>query len=244
MIKFFVLAWLPVFLVPFATSAQKYESDVFDTSEGILKITFLGHGSLIFTFGDNTLYVDPVSQYADFAQHPKADLVLITHEHSDHLDGKALAQLRTEKTVLVGNEACAAVTEGITVMRNGDRRTLLGLPIEAVPAYNIVHMRSPGQPFHPRGRGNGYVVTFGNKRVYVAGDTENIPEMAQLKNIDIAFLPMNLPYTMTPEMVAAAARSFRPKVLYPYHFGTTDTAKLLELLKSDPEIEVRIRSLS
>jgi len=113
-----------------------------------------------------------------------------------------------------------------------------------VPAYNIVHMRSPGQPFHPRGRGNGYVVTFGNKRVYVAGDTENIPEMAQLKHIDIAFLPMNLPYTMTPEMAAEAARSFRPKVLYPYHFGTTDTAKLLELLKSDPEIEVRIRSLS
>jgi L-ascorbate metabolism protein UlaG (beta-lactamase superfamily) len=104
-------------------------------------------------------------------------------------------------------------------------------------------MRSPGKPFHPKGEGNGYVLTFGDTRVYVAGDTENIPEMAQLKNIAIAFLPMNLPYTMTPEMVAAAADSFHPRILYPYHYGNTDPNELVQLLKNDKEIEVRIREL-
>lgn len=113
-----------------------------------------------------------------------------------------------------------------------------------MPAYNIVHMRSRGQPFHLKGSGSGYVITFGNKRVYVAGDTENIPQMKQLKGIDIAFLPMNLPYTMTPEMVCDAARMFRPSVLYPYHYGNTDPTKVVDLLKNDKDIEVRVRKLS
>ena len=128
-------------------------------------------------------------------------------------------------------------------MKNNEIKTVRGLPIEAVPAYNIVHMRSPGNPFHPKGVGNGYVITFNNTKVYVAADTENIPEMKELSGIDIAFLPMNLPYTMTPEMVADAARMFNPKVLYPYHFGETDTSKLVDLLKDDKEIEVRIRDM-
>ena len=114
---------------------------------------------------------------------------------------------------------------------------------EAVPAYNIVHERASGEPFHPRGDGSGYIITFGDKRVYVAGDTENVPEMKKLKNIDIAFLPMNLPYTMTPEMVADAARAFRPKILYPYHFGKTDTSELVRLLAAEESIEVRIRKM-
>ena len=244
MIKLFALAFVLVLIFAFAATAQKYETDVFETSAGSLKITFLGHASLIFTLGEKTIYVDPVSQWADFSQFPKADVILLTHEHSDHLDLKALDLLRTDKTVLVGPEACAKEVKGIKVMRNGEAQTIQGISIEAAPAYNIVHMRSPGQPFHPKGSGNGYVLTFGDKRVYVAGDTENIPEMAQLKNIDIAFLPMNLPYTMTPEMVADAARSFRPKILYPYHYGNTDTARIVDLLKGDKEIEVRIRKLS
>jgi len=128
-------------------------------------------------------------------------------------------------------------------MKNGDVRTIEKLKIESVPAYNLVHKRKNGQPFHPKGNGNGYIITFGNKRVYVAGDTENIPEMKALKNIDIAFLPMNVPYTMTPEMVADAARAFKPKILYPYHYGKTDPLKLVELLKDTPEIEIRIRKM-
>jgi len=126
-------------------------------------------------------------------------------------------------------------------MKNGDVRTVGGLQIEAVPAYNLVHMRSEGVPYHPKGAGNGYVITFGDIKVYVAGDTENTPEMKALQNIDCAFLPMNLPYTMTPEMVADAAKAFKPKILYPYHYGKTDTSKLEELMKGRADVEVRIR---
>ena len=141
------------------------------------------------------------------------------------------------------NQAAAGQIPGGLVMKNGEMKTVAGLTIEAVPAYNLVHKRDSGEPFHPKGRGNGYVITFGDKRVYVAGDTENTPEMKALKNIDIAFLPMNLPYTMTPEMVADAARAFKPKVLYPYHFGKTDTTRLAALLQGNPEIELRIRKM-
>ena len=129
-------------------------------------------------------------------------------------------------------------------MENGETRTELGIGIEAIPAYNLVHMRSNGQPYHPEGNGNAYVITFGETRVFIGGDTENTPEMMALEDIDIAFLPMNLPYTMTPQMVAEAARAFRPKILYPYHFGRTDPNELIELLEGVEGIEVRIREMS
>jgi len=128
-------------------------------------------------------------------------------------------------------------------MENGDVQMIQDLKIEAVPAYNIVHKRLIGGPYHPQGIGNGYIITFGDKRVYIAGDTENIPEMEELGKIDIAFLPMNLPYTMTPEMVADAARMIKPQIIYPYHYGNTDTSKLVELLKEDKDVEVRIRKM-
>ena len=118
-----------------------------------------------------------------------------------------------------------------------------GIKIEAVPAYNLVHKRDNGQPFHPKGMGNGYMLTLGDKRVYIAGDTENIPEMRNLANLDIAFLPMNLPYTMTPEMVAEAVRMFHPKILYPYHYGNTEVSKLIDLLKGEPNLHIRVRQL-
>jgi L-ascorbate metabolism protein UlaG (beta-lactamase superfamily) len=224
--------------------AQKgFETDVIKTSAGDLKITFVGHGTLMFNFGGKVIHVDPYSALADYNIFPKADLILLTHEHRDHLDLKALNTVRTEKTVVVLTETCAKQVQGGIVMMNGDVKTVEGLKIEAVPAYNIVHKRDTGQPFHPKGAGNGYIITFGDKRVYVAGDTENVPEMKGLKNIDIAFLPMNLPYTMTPEMVAEAANAFKPKILYPYHFGETDTSKVVSLLKGTPEIEVRIRNM-
>jgi L-ascorbate metabolism protein UlaG (beta-lactamase superfamily) len=127
-------------------------------------------------------------------------------------------------------------------MKPGNVKSSGNLVIEAAPAYNIVNERAPGQPFHPKGSGVGYVIGFGGKRIYVAGDTENTPEMKALKNIDVAFLPMNLPYTMTPEMVADAAKAFKPKILYPYHYGETNTDKIVQLLK-DSGIEVRIRNL-
>jgi L-ascorbate metabolism protein UlaG (beta-lactamase superfamily) len=221
----------------------KFEQDVIKTGAGDLRITFIGHGTLMFTFGGKVIHVDPVGQYADYGKLPKADLILITHEHRDHLDPKAVEMLRQPGTQIVLNKAAAGQVPGGLVMANGETKTVAGLTIEAVPAYNLVHKRENGQPFHPKGQGNGYVITFGDKRVYVAGDTENTPEMKALPNIDIAFSPMNLPYTMTPEMVADAARAFKPKILYPYHFGKTDTARLVALLKAHPEIEVRLRPM-
>jgi L-ascorbate metabolism protein UlaG (beta-lactamase superfamily) len=223
---------------------QQFETDVIPTSAGDLKITFLGHGSLMLAFNGKTIYVDPFSRVADYSKLPKADVILITHEHHDHLDLEALARVRTERTAVVLTKTCARQVKGGIVMRNGDERVVDGMWVEAVPAYNLIHKRETGQPFHPRGIGNGYIVTFGDKRVYFAGDTENIPEMKRLQGIHCAFLPMNLPYTMTPEMVADAAKAFQPNILYPYHFGNTDTSKLENLLREETEIEVRIRKMA
>lgn len=244
MTRYLLMACFMFWFSSFSSSAEDVQSDLFETSAGTMRISFLGHGSLLFAFGEKVVYVDPVSEMADYGRLPKADLVLITHEHRDHLDTRVIEEIRKTGTIVVGTETCAKEMQSIRTMRNGDTESILGLRIDAVPAYNLVHMRSPGQPFHPKGVGNGYVITFGDKKVYVAGDTENIPEMAQLKGIDIAFLPMNLPYTMTPEMVADAARSFRPRILYPYHFGKTNTAEIVERLKGEKGIEVRIRDLS
>jgi L-ascorbate metabolism protein UlaG (beta-lactamase superfamily) len=227
----------------FAGTEVPFEKDVVKTTAGDLEITFIGHGSLMFRFGGKVIHVDPYSKLADYAKLPKADVVLLTHEHQDHLDTAALKQVTSAKTALVLTEKCAEKLPGGIVMKNGDSRNVEGIGIEAVPAYNIVHKRDTGQPYHPKGPGNGYVLTFADKRIYIAGDTENIPEMSRLKGIDIAFLPMNLPYTMTPQMTADAARSFKPKVLYPYHYGETDPARLVELLKENRDIEVRIRRM-
>ena len=220
-----------------------FEKDVIKTKTGDLTITFIGHGTLMIGTQGRIIHIDPVSREADYAKLPKADLVLITHEHGDHLDPKALAVVKKDDTQIVLAPVCAEKAGGGIVMKNGDVKTVLGFKIEATPAYNIVHKRSSGAPFHPKGRGNGYVVTFGKTRVYIAGDTENTPEMKTLKKIDIAFLPMNLPYTMTPAMVADAARAFKPKILYPYHYGRTDPNELVALLKDVEDIEVRIRKM-
>jgi len=244
MSRVFVFIIIFVLVGAFSTAAQEqFEKDIIKTSAGDLEIAFIGHGTLMFTFGGKIIHVDPVSRYADYSKLPKADMILVTHEHGDHLDPETIKILRTEKTALVLTEACTDKVEGGIVMKNGDVQTVEGLNIEAVPAYNLVHKRDNGQLFHPKGIGNGYVLTFGDKRVYVAGDTENTPEMKALEGIDYAFLPMNLPYTMTPEMVAEAAKAFKPKVLYPYHYGKTDTAEIENLMKDSEEIEVRIRKM-
>ncbi len=225
---------------------MNFAKDVFETSGGDLAITFIGHGTLMFEYNGMVIHVDPVMREADYAQMPDADLILVTHEHGDHLDLTAIEHVRKDYCPVVMTPTCLEQLEefhGAVVMENGDVETVAGIPIEAIPAYNIEHKRSNGQPFHPKGIGNGYVLTFGDKKVLVAGDTENIPEIKALEGIDIAFLPMNLPYTMTPEMVADAARAFRPKILYPYHYGQTDPEELVRLLKDEKDIEVRIRNL-
>ena len=220
-----------------------FEKDTFQTSKGELTITFVGHGTLMLEHGGTVVHVDPTTREADYGTMPKARLILITHQHGDHLDPKAVAAVRTPDTQIVLSPVCASALPDGIVMRNGDVRTVAGLRIEAVPAYNLVHKRPDGKPFHPKGEGNGYVIGFGDRRVYVAGDTEDIPEIAQLRGIDIAFLPMNLPYTMTPGMVSDAAKAFKPSVLYPYHYGSTNPADLTKLLAEESGIEVRVRDL-
>ncbi|MDZ7375602.1 MAG: MBL fold metallo-hydrolase [candidate division KSB1 bacterium] len=240
--KALMISLLMVVSLP-ALAQKAFVTDTIQTSAGKLEITFIGHGTLMFKFGDRIVHVDPVSREADYNRFPKADLILVTHEHGDHLDPKATEAIKTDHTTLIVTERCYEKINAGIVMKNGQIRSFGAITIEAVPAYNIVHKRDSGQPFHPKGEGNGYVITFGDKRVYVAGDTENTPEMKALKKIDIAFLPMNLPYTMTPEMVADAAKAFPPKILHPYHYGSTDPNQLIELLKTEKDIEVRIRSM-
>lgn len=220
-----------------------FEKDSITTSGGELVITFIKHGSLMFEFQGQIIHVDPVSKMADYSTLPKADIILITHEHGDHLDAGLIGKLRKETTKVILTKTCAATGVDGIIMKNGETREVAGRTIEAVAAYNNVHKRDNGQLFHQKGIGNGYVISFADTRVYVAGDTENIIEMKSLPDIDIAFLPMNLPYTMTPEMVADAAFCFEPKILYPYHYGETDTSEIVAIMKDHPATEVRIRTL-
>ncbi len=225
---------------PTSGSGEDPEVDTFETDGDVLRITFLGHGTLMLEYNRLCIHVDPVSSEADYANLPPADLILITHHHHDHLDKEAVAQIHKNTTIIVLTEQASQDLLGGISMQNGTSCSMIGVEIEAVPAYNTTPDRTG---YHPQGRDNGYVLTLGALRVYIAGDTEDIPEMRALKDIDIAFLPMNLPYTMAPQQVAAAAKAFRPKVLYPYHYGETDPSELVKLLQSEKDIEVRVRSL-
>jgi L-ascorbate metabolism protein UlaG (beta-lactamase superfamily) len=234
--SFLLLSSLPVSLY----AAPR--CDTIPAPDGTIYLTFIGHASLMIEWNKKVIHIDPVNKANVYSSLPRGDLILITHEHFDHFEPATITLLKKDSARVVGTAACAKKLKDITVINNGDTLTLMGISIEAVPAYNIVHMRPDGTPFHPKGTGNGYILTLGKKRIYIAGDTENIPEMKTLADIDIAFLPMNLPYTMTPAMVADAAKMFMPKILYPYHFGTTNPQELHKLLKNTA-IEVRIRDL-
>ena len=236
---------LPIIFVTMAIPANSQEDPDYDkinTSVGNVEMHFLGHGSLMFKVNGYVIFIDPVSSSGDYEILPKADIILVTHEHGDHLDAKLIGDLKKEGPLVFCNENSTSQISWAMSMKAGDRQEINNIIIEAVPAYNIVNERSPGQPFHPKGVGVGYILTIGGKRFYIAGDTENTPEMKALKNIEVAFLPMNLPYTMTPEMVADAAKAFMPKLLYPYHYGDTNTDEIINLLK-DTGITVRIRNL-
>ena len=224
----------------------QFESDVIQTSEGELEMVFIGHGTLMFKFNDLVIHIDPVMREADYASMPDADLILVTHEHGDHLDITAINHIMKEDSRVVMTQTCLEQLEGFqaNVFKNGDGGTIHGIGIRAIPAYNVEHKRSDGSPYHPKGVGNGYILSFGDTNVLIGGDTENITEYKSLNlDIDVAYLPMNMPYTMTPEMVADAALAFQPEILYPYHYGQTDPQELVVLLKDEKNIEVRVRNL-
>jgi L-ascorbate metabolism protein UlaG (beta-lactamase superfamily) len=236
-------------LVPLALAVASFAAlppEEFKTTAGTLKITPIQHGSLAIEAGGQVIEVDPaVSGFGavppDFSKVPKADLVLITDIHEDHLDKANLAKVRKPgATVIIPSAALGDVPDGV-VMKNGETKKLGVWTIEAVPMYNMQRGPAPGQFYHDKGRGNGYIVTYGGLRIYIAGDTEGIPEMRALKNIDVAFVPMILPYTMSPEEAAAAVKAFHPKVVYPYHYGQSDL-KIFENALKGSGIDVRLRN--
>ncbi len=210
------------------------------TSQGNLRVQPINHSAIRFEFRGKQYYVDAAGQ-APWETMPKADAIFITHEHFDHLNPKVIDQIKKEGTVICANAASAKKAGFGQVIEVGQKKQVLDITVEAVPAYNLSPDR---QRYHPKDRkDNGYVLTFGETRVYVAGDTEGTPEMKALKDIAIAFLPINLPYTMLPKDAAEAARAFKPKILYPYHQGKSDPAEVRRLLADVKEIQVRVLPL-
>ncbi len=220
-----------------------YETDEFLTQSGkTMRFHALMHASIRIEFDGKEIEIDPCSQLGDrkvdYSLMPKADYVLVTHEHHDHYDEGAIKQLSSDKTQLIMNQRCVEMFGSGKAMVNGDKLQLSEyISIEAVPAYNTTEGR---EQFHPKGRDNGYILTIDGLRIYIAGDTEDIPEMEEIQNIDIAFLPCNQPYTMRPEQLVNAAKTIKPRVLFPYHYGQTDVSGISAELKNE-NIDVRIR---
>ncbi len=238
-----ILAMLGLSLSAYSQTPQQTEVDEFKTESGKeVKLHALVHSSIRIEFGSLELYIDPVRQLGnrtiDYTSMPQADFIFVTHEHGDHYDKDAIKQLSKVGTRFITNRRCADMQGYGLVLKNGDKEDLnLGIKVEAVPAYNTSEGRTQ---FHPKGRDNGYILNLDGLRIYIAGDTEDIPEMADIHDIDIAFLPCNQPYTMTPDQLIKAARVIKPKVLFPYHYGQTDVSTLPASLKDDG-IDVRIR---
>lgn len=190
-------------------------------TEGNVQVVPITHGSVVLQWEGKVIHVDPWSQ-GDYDGVPQADLILVTDIHGDHMDPDQISKVRKANTVII---APAAVQETVTqarVLGNGESVEILGARIEAIPMYNLKRGPEEGKLYHDKGRGNGYIVNLGGQRFYFSGDTECIPEMKALKDIDVAFVSMNLPYTMTPEEAAGCVNAFAPKVVYPYHYRGSD----------------------
>ena len=238
-----ITAWKEAGMPLEAVSEEPYEVDSFTTKSGkTVKFHALVHSSIRIEYDSKEIEIDPVTKLGDktidLAAMPKADYLFVTHEHFDHFDTTAIKLLSGNNTRLITNQRCAEMLGYGTVMANGDALQLTdNFNVEAIPAYNTTegHLQ-----FHPKGRDNGFILTLDGLRVYIASDTEDIPEMADLKDIDIAFLPCNQPYTMTVDQMVNAARMVKPKLLFPYHYGQTDVSGIPSLLENDG-IEVRIR---
>jgi L-ascorbate metabolism protein UlaG (beta-lactamase superfamily) len=214
--------------------------ETFKTKAGELKITPIRHASMMIEAGGKIIHIDPWSQ-GNYEGLPKADIIVITDIHGDHMDPKAIANIRKEGTRIVAPAAVAKTVTDAIVISNGETKKVAPLTLEAVPMYNEKRGPEPGKFYHDKGRGNGYVITYGGTRIYIAGDTEGHPEMRALKNIDVAFVPMNMPNSMPPEEAADAVKVFKPKVVYPYHYRTSDT-KVFESALAGSGVDVRLRN--
>lgn len=220
---------------------KKFSKDTLKAFTGDVVITFIGHGSLLFEWNKKKIYIDPSSRKADLYQFPKADMLFVTHHHGDHCDQSALKALTKDGTKTFMSEIAHEKWHQGMVLYPNQQLSIDKVGITVLPAYNLVNMNEEGQPYHKKGECNSYILTLGNLRLFIGGDTENTPEMKELKNIDAAFLPMKLPYTMDPAMVADAVKGFKPQILYPYHYDKKFIPELEELMKNVPEVELRIR---
>jgi L-ascorbate metabolism protein UlaG (beta-lactamase superfamily) len=219
------------------TAALAAGPEEFTTSAGLLQLTPIQHASLMIKAGGKVMYIDPAQGKYDGL--PQADYILITDIHGDHMAPAVVDKLKKAGAVILAPQAVAATVAGCTVISNGETKTIGDFKVEAIPMYNLKPAAN-GVTFHEKGRGNGYVLTYGGKRFYFSGDTEGIPEMRALRNIDVAFVCMNLPYTMTPEAAADAVRAFHPAIVYPYHYSQSDLTVFSKALEGTG-IDVRIR---
>jgi len=221
-----------------ASASSETAAQTFPTSAGPVKITPLFHASTLIEAGGKTIYLDPAKP-ANLSGHPKADLILITDIHPDHMDPPSIAAVSQAGTEILAAPAVVATVKTAKPIANGETKTWQGWSIEAIPAYNLTRGPAPGKLFHDKGRGNGYVLTYGGVRFYFSGDTEGVPEMRALKNIDVAFVCMNLPYTMPPDEAVDTVKAFRPKVVIPYHYRGSDLSVFQKGLEGTG-IEVRV----
>ena len=232
-------------LLPNFTQAAAHAGNVFDTPAGQIKVNPIDHASIVLETAKGVIAVDPVGDPSNYANLPKPDLTLITHHHGDHFNAETLAGITQDSTGFVTNSVAAEFLSAdhksrAQTMGNGDTLTANGISLTAIPAYNLTAER---QKFHPQGRDNGYVLDLGGFRIYISGDTEDIPEMRALEGIDLAFVCMNLPFTMDAKAAADAVRTFRPKVVYPYHYrgrdgGTQDPAEFAALVGDASEVRM------
>ena len=234
-------------LVPFSIPMTSTAQDAMSTATPTVNISPVHHSAMVLQWEGHVVYMDPHDGAERFKAYPSPDLILITDIHGDHMDPATLQGLDLNKAVIVAPKAVMdqlpeALKKITTPLANGGTMQAKGVSVEAIPMYN---MPDPNDPRHPKGRGNGYVLTMGGQRIYISGDTEDIPEMRALTNIDVAFVCMNLPYTMTVDQAASGVLAFKPMVVYPYHYrgteGLSDVARFKELVNAgDPKIEVRL----
>jgi L-ascorbate metabolism protein UlaG (beta-lactamase superfamily) len=223
-------------LIPAAVLAAA-APEKFPTSAGVLELTPIQHASILIRAGGKVMYIDPAQ--GSYEGLPQADYILITDIHGDHMVPDLVAKLKKPDTIILAPEAVAEKVPGSTIIGNGQTKSIGAFTVEAIPMYNLKPAAN-GTLYHPKGRGNGYILTYGGKRFYFSGDTEGTPEVRALRNIDVAFVCMNLPFTMTPEAAADAVKAFHPAVVYPYHYRGSDTQAFAKALEGTG-IDVRLR---
>jgi len=228
------------FMPAWAQEGTALDGDSIATTDGDIIIHPVDHASLVLGFGDAVIYVDPVGGAARYEGLPAPTAILVTHGHGDHFDVPTLEAIAGTAPILTSQEVFDKLPEALkanaTAIANGEEQSLNGIAVRAIAAHNITEDR---MQYHPVGVGNGYVLTLGDKLVYVAGDTEPTEDMLALTDIEVAFLPMNLPYTMTPEQAAEAINTFKPRIVYPYHYGESDLSILETALEGDTELRLR-----